>query len=522
MQRDDLGRSDIGMTRSTCGPILIALFVAQVYVVGSVLGQSSVKYYVSRDTGDNSRNGLRPETAFRDAGPLQGRRLGPGDEVLFEAGSIHRGVVELTAAGSLDSPVVVGRYGSGANPVLDGRGERSTMVLSNPDHVVIRDLEVVNRAEILSPRNGIEIRAEGGHVAKGIALVGLHVHHVSGLDDRNGGCGILATVGETTGTDFSLFDGFRIEDCLFHDLPFNGILLSGWHTRGRDAAGHLLAPSRNVVIRNNLLHDIAGDAICIIHTEGALIEHNEVYRSSLGQVRGNPEAASVAIWPHTSDNTVMRFNRVEGLRGRKDGQAFDVDFDCRNTRIENNFTRDNGTGFLLVCSGTDQGRPLTTQGVWVRNNLCLNECAEPPGALITVVSRVRDVVLENNAFVFSNPGRRRFIRAADWLDPVWPEGVTLRRNIILTRGELYNEYRKAVGVSFEGNLVGGAFDIGSERNQTTANVGPLIEEMTDSFLAVARKNKELKAINFEAFDPGEAGLTKSSRLRNRAREVRTR
>jgi hypothetical protein len=483
-------------------------------------GAAARSFHIDPDAGDDSRDGLSPETAWKSATGLAGLVLGAGERVLFRAGAVHAAPVSLAARGETGNPAVIGRYGDGPAPVIDGRGASTAMRISNPDHLVIEDLEITNPSVHPGARNGLVLSADDGSTAENIVLRRLHIHHVSGHDDRNGGCGIFAGAGKSPDGRASRYDGLRIVDCLLHDLPFNGIFVSGWATWGRTARGDLEHPSTRILIRGNLLHDIAGDAICIIHTKGAVIEHNEVYRSSLGQVRGIPEAASAAIWPHSSDGTIMRFNRVEGLRGQKDGQAFDVDIDCRDTLIENNFTRDNGTGFLLVCSGGDRGRVHETRGVMIRNNLCVDECAEPPGALFTFVSRVRDIRVENNAFIFRQTGERRFLRAADWLDPEWPEDIIFRRNLIMTAGSLYNEPGSATGIRFEENLRTGNVRFGSGTEKGDDFHRNLIDSLAESFVATVTRNPEIVRMGFKPFNPKLAGLPRGSRLLENARQAR--
>lgn len=477
-------------------------------------------YHVAPDSGDDAADGLGPATAWRSVVPLGDRELRPGDGLRFKAGTVHRGAVDLAARGAAGNPVIVGRYGDGPAPVIDGSGESAAMIVRNPDHLIVEDLEITNRADTVTARNGLEIRASDGTTAEEITLRRLHIHHVSGHDDRNGGCGILAGAGRSTDGRASRYDGLRIEDCLLHDLPFNGILVSGWETRGRDARGELENPSTRVHIHGNLLHDIAGDAICIITSRGAVIEHNEVYRSSLGQVRGKPEAASAAIWPHSSDGTIMRFNRVEGLRGEKDGQAFDVDYDCRDTLIDHNFTRDNGTGFLLVCAGMEQGKDLGTTRVTVSNNLCLDECAEPPGGLFTLVSRVRDILIENNAFLFSEVGQRRFLRAGNWLSPDWPQNVRFQKNVIVTAGVLFNETGESGDIRYSGNLVVGEVRFPAVENTKVLAAEDLLGPLSSSFTETVRRHPAITGIGFKPFDPSLAGLPRGSRLAECARKAR--
>jgi hypothetical protein len=500
--------------------VMIMAVSCLVFPLAAAGDSAPLDFHIDPGSGDDANDGLSPATAWKTANALSGRALSGGTRVLFRAGSVHAGTVSLSPRGNAGKPVVVGRYGNGPAPVINGRGATSAMIISDPDHLVVEDLEITNRSPQPGARNGIVVSANDGTSAHNIVLRRLHVHHVSGHDERNGGCGILLGSGRSSSGSASRYEDLRIEDCLLHDLPFNGILVSGWETRGRNQQGELQDPSTGIVIRGNLLHDIAGDAICIITTRGAIIEHNEVYRSSLGQVRGERESPSAGIWPHSSDGTIMRFNRVEGLRGGKDGQAFDVDFDCRNTLIENNFTRDNGTGFLLVCSGGGDGRKYETMQVVVRNNLCWNECAEPPGALFTFISRVRGIHVENNAFVFEQEGERRFLRLGNWLDPSWPADITFSRNLIISAGSLYNENGPVTSIRFEGNLEVGDLRFGAAPDDRNPAQAELIGALGKSFTATVTENPSIKDLGFKPFDPMLAGLPPGSRLLANAREER--
>jgi hypothetical protein len=318
------------------------------------------------------------------------------------------------------------------------------------------------------------------------------------------------------------YDGVRVEDCWLHDVPFNGILLSGWETRGRDSRGELENASSKIIIRGNLLHDVAGDAICIITTKGAVIEHNEVYRACLGQTRGNPEAASAGIWPHTSDGTIMRWNRVEELRGAKDGQAFDVDYDCRDTLLEYNVSRNNESGFLLACAGMENGKDLGTRRIVVRNNLISDDGAEPPGALVTLVSRVNDVLFENNAFVITHAGDRRLFRAGNWLGPDWPEGVRWRHNLFVTAGMLYSENGASRNLEFDRNLWSGNFRIEPGDRQAIQGEPGFLRPPGVSLDTAVRPGSAALDAGFKPFDVSKAGLPPASLLREQARAARGR
>src|SRR4051812_28280976 len=68
-------------------------------------------YYVSA-TGDDSRAGNSPETAWRSIGRVNVAPLGAGDTVAFEGGAVFDGKLYLSPAvqGTPDAPVTITSY----------------------------------------------------------------------------------------------------------------------------------------------------------------------------------------------------------------------------------------------------------------------------------------------------------------------------------------------------------------------------------------------------------------------------
>ena len=48
----------------------------------------------------------------------------PGDRILFRAGCRWRGTLRPQGSGTESAPIVIGRFGKGAPPAIDGAGAR--------------------------------------------------------------------------------------------------------------------------------------------------------------------------------------------------------------------------------------------------------------------------------------------------------------------------------------------------------------------------------------------------------------
>jgi len=449
-------------------------------------------YYVDAAGGSDAADGLSELSAWQSLSRVNQMTFGPGDEVLFKAGGRWVGQLKLKGSGSEENEIRVGRYGEGARPCLAGEAVPNTTVeLDNGQHWIIEDLEITNQSADGSRRDkmvGIEVNADAGGDFKNITLRRLHVHHVSGGWDRQGGKGIY--VGSAGG---SRYDGLLIEDCFIHDVSFYGILVSGWENRYRDERWF---PHQNVVVRNNFTRDTGGDSIVVISCENPLIEHNEAHRCAIGQANGGSTHAA-GMWPHSSDGTVMRYNKVKDIDASKDGQAFDVDINCRNTLIEYNWSERNTSGFLLLCSPNDE--VPGTSNVVVRNNLSIDDGANK--GLITFVSDVVDVTIENNAFVNSNTGILDFMHT--WQHPEtlgWITDVLFTKNIFSTPGGFDYEGVSWVVPTFENNTYAGTYNNFPADATGTQTNAPAVQN--DGGVVSAA----YEGSTFQSFDVSSAGL----------------
>ena len=461
-------------------------------------------FYIDVERGDDNADGQSEKSPWKTLNRVNKVTVGPGDKLLFKAGQRWEGQLKLQGSGSAQAPIRVGRYGKGKAPHIAGEGKKdATVLLENGSHWVIEDLEVTNSIPAEERRNrmkGVSVEANSGGVFKNITLRRLHVHHVSGGWDRQGGSGIWvgATADAEDGsTRKSRYDGVLIEDCYVHDVSFYAIMFSGWPNRFRDKRWF---PSTNVVVRNNFTRDSGGDSIVVISCDKPLMENNEGHRAGIGQSRGGKTHAA-GMWPHSCDGMVMRYNKVVGIDAKKDGQAFDVDINCRNTLIEYNWSQLNTNGFLLLCS-PDQEVPGTS-GIIVRNNLSIDD-GEQKG-LFCFVSDVRDVTIQNNAFLNSFNGAHNFMKL--WRpkkNKGWKTDMLFEDNLFSTPGRKVFKAESWVVPTFKGNTYAGNYQ-GMPADATgVATKHPAVRMDNGKVSATDKRS------TFKPFDISKAGLLPTS------------
>jgi hypothetical protein len=298
---------------------------------------SAAVYHLDPVNGDDAADGLTPQHAWRSLEKANASELKPGDQLLFKSGGRWSGQFKPIGGGDAKTRVLVGCYGDGPLPRIDGGGlTPDAILLQNISFIDLTNLEVTNLGPKTAPwRTGVRVLADGSGRMQGIRLHRLYVHDVNGdLRKSHEGCGIFF---EAKGARDSHFDGLLIEECRVERTDRNGICQKG---TGR-------MRSANIVIRGNRLENIGGDGIKLWGTNGGLIEKNVVRRA---RARCGKDEAAAGIWPFACDDTIIQFNEVSDTVGTKDGQGYDSDYWCRRTVFQYNYSFRNEGGFMLICA----------------------------------------------------------------------------------------------------------------------------------------------------------------------------
>ncbi len=101
-------------------------------------------YYVDSAAGDDRAAGDSPQSAWRTLKRVRRARLLPGDRLLFRRGGRWHGGIDLSLTGKEGSPIVLGAYGAGPEPLFEGGqrfdwedlgGSLYRLVLKDAEHV---------------------------------------------------------------------------------------------------------------------------------------------------------------------------------------------------------------------------------------------------------------------------------------------------------------------------------------------------------------------------------------------------
>jgi len=378
------------------------------------------RFYVDSTDGNDNYSGTSPEQAWKSLTPINNTTFIPGDKILFKAGTTYTGQLEPQGSGEPNEPIIIDMYGDGNKPRIDGEGTvLDTLLLENVEYWELNNLEITNLGPTRENwRTGVRVLANSCGTLHHIHLKNLYVHDVNGsLDKNTEGCGIYF---ESKGATPSRFDDLLIEDCHVVRTDRNGICGRSSFT---DRSSNWF-PSLNVVIRGNLLEDIGGDCIKPWGCEGCLVEYNVVHG---GRQRCDDYAAG--IWPWSCDNTVIQFNEVSHIKGTKDGQGFDSDYNCRNSLFQYNYSHDNDGGFMLICGPAASSWSAGTLGTVIRYNISQNDAER---TFHISGGGVQDTYIYNNVIYVGAGLDIPILLYGDWEG--WPDNTHYYNNILYADG----------------------------------------------------------------------------------------
>ena len=482
-------------------------------------------YYVDAANGDDNNDGTTPETAWRTLAKASSvRKLTEGGSILLRAGCVWNGE-QLTiknAEGTAEHPVVIGSYGEGAKPVINGNGagwqaerkeELAAVHVVNSENIIIENLEITNwdssvegeytqSSKLLS---GLVVENRDAGELTNVVIRNNKIHDVNGLmrggAEKAAGGLIVVVTGEGknhTGLVESWFNGLTIEGNEVADVCHEAIYMeSVWASRklvggsssdtGYQNAGNgKWIGSSNVVIENNYVHDVAGDGIVPINTKDALVQYNLIDNAaeSKWDYSANPNHA--ALWSWDADNVTFRYNEAcnssknsVGTAVGNDSMAFDFDYGVQNCLYEYNYSHDNLGGFLMLCPG-----PGATVNNIARYNVSVNDGLYDGAPMIRMgTGKYGSVGVQvyNNTMYWAETGYSASLTPDSyWEGPVISE-VSVFNNIFYGPAKEGSVSTKE-GISYYNNCVYGGSEIvygASANDDTMIAADPLFTDVKD-------------------------------------------
>lgn len=391
----------------------------------AIVTGDNATYYIDAADGNDANDGKSAEKAWKSFEKVSDLRLTAGGKVLLKAGCTwnEQKLMIKNAKGTEENPVVIGKYGEGVNPVINGKGSKwldnmdrsslnkedvAAVHIQNSEYITIENLEVTNwesdKADLEGKQGktnsnsnspgrkilfdqskymltGILVENHDAGELKGVTIQNNYVHDVNGYMSQNGSEGhkkgsggimVLVTGGETE----SYFKDLKIYGNQVQKVCHEAIYMeSCWAARKLvGGAGSQQAGSKpwvgwpNVQVKNNYVHDVAGDGIVLINADGGVAENNLVVKAASEDWYYARNPAHASIWAWDCNNVTFQNNEAAYTESTQDGMAFDSDYGNQNVLFQYNYSHHNKGGFWMACPG-----PYYSINSVVRYNVSVND-----------------------------------------------------------------------------------------------------------------------------------------------------
>ena len=424
----------------------VASMVPTVPVNAKESAATGTTYYVDSKDGKDSNAGTAENKAFQTLKKVNELNLEPGDTVHLKKGSVFEDqALKFTKedSGTAEAPVKISTYGEGEKPKINTNGHgqwelnygnpldnqnhkwkgtvSSSILIEDTEYLEIEGLELTNDRKSATDtetdkayndayamdRTGVAGVAKDNGTVDHIVLNDLYIHDVTGnvynKHMTNGGIYFIVAKPTNEGeTGIARYNDVQIRNCSLNKVNRWGIAVGYTYQWGQFQTGELpdatMAKygSSNVVIENNYLNHVGGDAITTMYLDRPLIQYN-VSENAAEQINtkdysknqpsldanGNPNGTqgvgagrvAAGIWPWKCKNAIFQYNEcfktLNAASGNGDGQPWDADYGD-GTNYQYNYSHGNTASTIMFCG------PESVNNTF-RYNISQNEDMDPAG-----------------------------------------------------------------------------------------------------------------------------------------------
>ena len=380
-------------------------------------------YYVDSKEGKNSNDGTAENKAFQTLDKVNELNLEPGDTVLLKKGSVFEDqALKFTKedSGTVEAPVKISTYGEGSRPQINTNGHglwelnygtpldnqnhkwkgtvSSSILIEDAEYLEIEGLELTNDRNSATDtekdkayndayamdRTGVAGVAKDNGTVDHIVLNDLYIHNVTGnvynKHMTNGGIYFIVAKPTNEGeTGIARYNDIQIRNCSLDTVNRWGIAV-GYTYQWRqfetaELPDAMMAKygSSNVVIENNYLNHVGGDAITTMYLDRPMVQYNvsenaaeqinttaytqqqprlDANGTEIGKQPVGAGRVAAGIWPWKCKNAIFQYNEcfktLNASKGNGDGQPWDADYGD-GTNYQYNYSHGNTASTIMFC-----------------------------------------------------------------------------------------------------------------------------------------------------------------------------
>lgn len=333
------------------------------------LAQARTTYYIDPVGGNDANAGTSQTAAWKTLEKMNVCfpacvTFVPGDTIRLKAGTIfERSQIWPRGVGTKTNPIVVDRYGTGANPHIKchlGHTEPagSTGQANGKDNgaAILFRCEgknwsqpqggwEINNLEITNPdgMGGIKVLGKNGpESAQYFHFNNLKIHNipaVNAIDDAPLMGGIVFKISD------ALVNDVLINNCEIYDIGVSGIQTAFW-----DLSVNSTPRITNFVIRNTKVYNCGQYGIIMRTADRVLIDKCTIYNTGL---KKNGESFGVRL-KYSIGSKIQYCEAYNNTDNGTGGHAFSLDGQAVACTLQYNYSHDNDGGFAAVISDPNE------------------------------------------------------------------------------------------------------------------------------------------------------------------------
>lgn len=341
--------------------------------VTNLTAAEDTTYYVSSTDGDDSNDGLSPQTAWRSITKVNAVEFRPGDKLLFKCGDVFEGRLRLeeSDSGTEEKPFTVSSYGEGNKPTF--RDPSTCLLVNRTSNIHINGLRFesarsgsINNKLNTKDGNTVEFvygdNEEGTKVYKNIYIENNEIVG-PGATTQTSGMMIIAG-GKKEGVVENLYyTGNYMSDVGYYGLYTHGPYFYGLFD--------------NVVIEYNVFERVGYTALMLSNAKNSSVKRNIIKHSGAAEEPA-PRWLGGGMYPIAVKDSVIAFNEVidaSGGQKNQDAMGIDIDWMTDNIICEYNYIENShGSGINTMAT-----KNLTIRNNYLKRNRQLS--ANAPGAI---------------------------------------------------------------------------------------------------------------------------------------------
>ena len=345
---------------------LICCWLTIILFVGS---SWAANFYVSSSVGDDLNNGTHPTSPIASLDAANALALLPGDSLLFFSGDYWEGMFWPKYSGTIEAPIIIGKYGGEQRPVINGFGYQACVLIYNNDYIEVNSLELYNEETHLDS-SGETKKVDG-----------------FGGESNNWGSGRDVRFGIKVVADEQELVYFRFYDLVIRDIfptPFNSANLHKGYGIKLETHSDTLLDQYNTIsdvfisgvritrtghygmwiksLGLNNIDDVKNTGITLSDCEfeytggsgfvpnksaNILVEHCLFNHTGSGLDSRMWNRGS-GMWTFDCKNVISQHNSFLNAHGPQDSYGCHIDYGNENVVFQYNFSSNNEGGFVEI------------------------------------------------------------------------------------------------------------------------------------------------------------------------------